>query len=159
MSSHLNKRDFHSTYFCAIGKRRPIPNALDVTLIPGAAYHYRVGISNKVGVVYSADQTFAVPALFASGDANGDGIVDLHELNSALSNYWATTTVYMTNPATLGGGGFQFAITNVAGWQLGVQGSSDLLTWTNLPSAVPVFQFIDPAGGAASNRFYRLHPR
>jgi len=130
------------------------------SLIPGVTYHYRVGISNNAALVYSADQTFTVPALFASGDANGDGIVDLHELNSALSNYWATAAVYMSNPARLGGGGaFQFAITNVAGWQLGVQGSSDLVTWTNLPTAVPVFQFIDPAGGAASNRFYRLHPR
>src|SRR5262245_41853419 len=27
----------HSVYFCAIGKRRPIPNALVVTFSPGAA--------------------------------------------------------------------------------------------------------------------------
>jgi hypothetical protein len=63
----------------------------------------------------------------------------------------------MTNPAVLGGGSFQFAVTNVPGWGLGVQVSRDLITWTNLPtSAFPVFQFQDPDGGSSSQRFYRL---
>jgi hypothetical protein len=54
---------------------------------------------------------------------------------------------------------FQFAITNAVGWDLGVQGSSDVITWTNLPTgAFPVYQFLDPSG-TSSNRFYRLRAR
>jgi len=77
-----------------------------------------------------------------------------------LANYWASSQwVYMTNPANLGGGFFQFALTNATGWNFSVLASSDLVDWTNLPDpAYPVYQFYD--GEAASNapsRFYRLH--
>ena len=129
-------------------------------LIPGVTYYCRPAASNNLGVTCGPDQTFTVPALFANGDSNGDGVVDLTELNSALSNYWSGSSLYMTNPAVLGGGAFQFALTNVAGWQLGVEVSPDLVTWTNLPTgAFPVFQFLDPDGATSSHRFYRLRSR
>jgi len=126
-------------------------------LIPGVTYHYRAAASNALGIVYGQDETFTIPSLFAGGDVNGDGVVDVNELNGALSNYWSASSLYMTNPAVLGGGAFQFAVTNVTGWRLGVQVSPDLVIWTNLPTgAFPVFQFLDPSGGTSVQRFYRL---
>ena len=94
-----------------------------------------------------------------AGDLNGDGIVDQDELNAVLANYWASNrSLYMTNPISLGGGYFQFALTNVTGWNFTVLASSNLVDWTSLPGAAyPVYQFYDPA--AASNapvRMYRL---
>jgi hypothetical protein len=94
-----------------------------------------------------------------AGDLNGDGIVDQEELNAVLANYWASSPwLYMTNPASLGGGFFQFALTNATGWNFTVMASSNLVDWTTLPGpAYPVYQFYDPE--AASNapvRVYRL---
>ena len=76
-----------------------------------------------------------------------------------LANYWASSQwVYMTNPASLGGGTFQFALTNVTGWNFTVLASTNLVDWAPLPGpAYLVHQFYDPA--AASNapvRAYRL---
>jgi phospholipase C len=113
------------------------------------------------GITYSNSLTstclgtnYAIP-----GDLNGDGIVDQDELNAVLASYWAHSQwVYMSNALSLGGGVFQFALTNASAWNFTVLASSNLVDWTNLPGpAHPVFQFFDP--GAASNapsRFYRL---
>ncbi len=95
-----------------------------------------------------------------AGDLNGDGIVDQVELDAVLANYWASSQwVYMINPAVLGAGFFQFALTNATGWNFTVLASTNLVDWTTLPSpANPVYQFYD--GEADSNapaRFYRLH--
>jgi uncharacterized repeat protein (TIGR01451 family) len=98
-------------------------------------------------------------AYAVAGDLNGDGIVDQGELDAVLANYWASSQwVYMTNPATLGRGFFQFALTNATSWNFTVLASSNAVDWTSLPGpAYPVYQFYDPA--AASNapmRVYRL---
>jgi hypothetical protein len=94
-----------------------------------------------------------------AGDLNGDGIVDQEELNAVLANYWTSSPwLHMTNPASLGDGFFQFALTNATGWNFTVMASSNLVDWTTLPGpAYPVYQFYDPE--AASNapvRVYRL---
>ena len=126
------------------------------TLLPGATYHYRVGASNSVGAGFGTDQAFSVPLAFIPGDLNGDGVVSVDELNQALSNHWSQASVYMTNPATLGGGVFQFGLTNLTGWNFNVQVSTNLIDWTNLPTSVsPVYQFLDPEATNAG-RVYRL---
>lgn len=119
-------------------------------------YHYRMVASNSAGVTFGADQTFnSINVL--GGDGNNDGVVDHSEVNRALSNYWAQSSVYMTNPTKLAGGLFQFGLTNLAGWNLNVQGSANLITWTNLPTlAAPVYQFGDPEATNAPMRYYRL---
>jgi hypothetical protein len=94
-----------------------------------------------------------------AGDLNGDGIVDQSELNAVLANYWLHSPwIYMTNPASLGGGMFQFALTNASAWNFTVLVSSNLADWTDLPGpAYPVYQFFDPeAASNAPMRAYRL---
>jgi len=86
-------------------------------LMPGLTYHFRIAATNSLGVTYGSDRTFTVPLLFAPGDLNGDGIVSQRELDTVLSNYWPHSDwLQMTNPASLGGGLFQFALTNAGGW-------------------------------------------
>lgn len=103
---------------------------------------------------------YAVGLLKASiadlgGNTGNTGSVT--DVNSAIANYFATSTTYLTNPDALGAGWFQLGITNLVGWKLGVQASSDLVTWTNLPTAaMPVYQFNDPAAASAQQRFYRF---
>lgn len=92
------------------------------------------------------------------GDTNGDGIVDQAELNVVLANYWAHSPwVYMTNAARLCDGRFQFELTNASAWNFTVLVTTNLMDWTNLPGpAYPVYQFRDPEGTNAPQRFYRL---
>ncbi len=92
------------------------------------------------------------------GDLNGDGIVDQYEINAALTIYWAQQQpVSMTNPVKQSDGFFQFALTNLTGWNYSVLVSSNQVDWTELGPARPVFQFVDPAAGTgATARFYRL---
>jgi hypothetical protein len=120
-----------------------------------------LGISPD-GVIVSNSVTATCPGTNSYpvlGDLNGDSIVDQEELNIVLSNYWAHSAwVYMTNPASLRSGFFQFALTNATAWSFTVLVSTNFVDWTNLPAlAYPVYQFFDP--GAASNapaRYYRL---
>jgi hypothetical protein len=127
-------------------------------LVPGSTYHFRVAASNSLGVAYGPDQTFTVPTLLVAGDLNGDGRVNESELDNVLSNYWLTSTsLMMTNPSTLGGGLFQFALTNVSGWNMSVFASTNMTDWELLPApARPVWQFLDPAYTNLPKRFYRL---
>jgi hypothetical protein len=64
----------------------------------------------------------------------------------------------MTNPGHLGGGLFQFALTNnLTGWNLSVFASTNLTDWVLLPApAKPVWQFLDLAHTNSQQRFYRL---
>jgi hypothetical protein len=79
------------------------------------------------------------------------------QVNNVLSNYFANSTDYMINPDVLGGNKYQMAVDNLIGWNLLVQASSDLVTWTNLPTAaIPMYQFLDPGATNAQQRFYRL---
>ena len=92
-------------------------------------------------------------------DLNGDGIVDQSELNAVLANYWLHSPwIYMTNATSLGGGMFQFALTNASAWNFTVLGSSNFTDWTSLPGpAYPVYQFFDPeAASNATMRVYRM---
>ena len=128
-------------------------------LMPGATYHYRAAASNSLGVSYSSDQTFAVPAS-ALGDLNRDGRVDSSELGVVQSNYWVTSSpLVMTSPRVLGGV-FQFGLTNEAGWDFTMLATTNLNTplalWTNIGPAVPVWQFHDAAASNQPQRFYRL---
>ncbi len=127
-------------------------------LVPGATYHFRVAASNSMGQVYGPDRAFTVPLIFAAGDFNGDGHVDQKELDGVFSNYWqSSASVVMTNPATVGGGLFQFALTNFSGWNFSVFASTNLSDWELLPSpARPVLQFLDPASTNSPQRFYRI---
>jgi hypothetical protein len=92
------------------------------------------------------------------GDFNGDGVVDLNELNIVLTNYLSRAGLTMANPVKLDGGRFQFVLTNAIGWTFTVQASSDLRSWTNLPDpASAVFQIFDPAAATnAPSRYYKL---
>ena len=113
-----------------------------------------VFVSNSVTTACSGTNSLPVP-----GDLNGDSIVDQEELGIVLSNYWAhSASVYMTNPASLRGGIFQFALTNTSAWNFTVLVSTNFLDWTNLPGpAYPVYQFFDPdAASNAPSRYYRL---
>ena len=93
----------------------------------------------------------------APGDLNGDGVVDQSELNTVLSNYWPNSGwLQMTNPMKLSDGSFQFALTNANSWDLSVLVSSNLIDWDFLGPAFPVYQFYDPQGTNAPDRFYRL---
>lgn len=54
-------------------------------LPPGVTIHYRLVTVNTGGTTYGSDQTLTTPAFFAPGDANGDGVVDLDEVNAVLA--------------------------------------------------------------------------
>jgi hypothetical protein len=92
------------------------------------------------------------------GGGTGTGIGNtVTEINTAIAKYFASSTNIITNPISLGKGAFQLGIDNLIGWNLGVQVSSDLVTWTNLPTgALPVYQFVDPDATNVQKRFYRL---
>jgi hypothetical protein len=53
-------------------------------LAPGLTYHYRVVVTSPAGTTYSADQTLTTTRV---GDLNGDGKVDLNELNQVIQSY------------------------------------------------------------------------
>ena len=116
--------------------------------------------SDFFGNTYTAFATASCPGTNYAvlGDLNGDGIVDQNELNQVLANYWAHAPgLYMTNPAALCNGYFQFALTNVTGWNFTVLVSTNFTDWTNLPgAATPLYQFLNPQGTNSPVRFYRL---
>ncbi len=126
-------------------------------LLPGHVYHYRFVATNATGATYGPDQTFTTAQFFAVGDLNGDGTVGQDELNSAFGNYWQDNPTVITNSLGLGHTSVQLAVTNTIGWDLTVQMSTNMATWTNLSSrAVPVFQFTDPTATGSATRVYRL---
>ncbi len=116
-----------------------------------------IGVSDGVSVT---TRGFGLSVGLPPGDANGDGVINDNELNGALAAYFANSGLLMTNATKLNDGFFEFGLTNLAGWNLNVEVSSDLVIWTNLPtSALPVYQFLDAAATNAPNRYYRLRPQ
>lgn len=160
---------------------QPAPNTVvfgPATLAPGDgatfSASYSVGVCGcaaktdtltATGVTLNGDAytntlttSCATATVVTPGDTNGDGIVDQSELNAVLANYWGNSQwIYMTNPATLGGGNFQFALTNASAWNFTVLVTTNFADWTNLPGpANPVYQFHDPDATNAPQRYYRL---
>ena len=117
------------------------------------------GIPDSGGPMLSsgADQTFRMPEFFARGDADGDGAVDPDELDAVYANYWRSNPSVISNTFGLGQTNVQLDVENALGWDLTVQVSEDLLTWSNLPArAVPVYPFADPDAPSHPDRMYRL---
>jgi hypothetical protein len=124
-------------------------------LLDGSTYYWLAVASNAAGITLSATQTLSAPLMYLAGDLNHDGVVSSNEVNAVLDNYYSAT--YMTNPAVGPNGLFQFSITGPSGFGLQVQGSSDLITWSNLPNAAfPIFEFLDPDATNSLHRYYRL---
>jgi hypothetical protein len=136
-----------------------VPVSLVLSNLPaGPTYHYRLVATSPAGTTYGPDQVLSTSQLYIPGDGNADGIVDQTELNAVLANYWAHCPwLAMTNPASLGGGVFQFTLTNTSAWNFSVLTSTNLKDWMDLPiRAYPVYQFFDPEATGHSPRFYRL---
>ena len=133
-------------------------NLLVSGLLGGPTYHLRAVATSASGTSYGGDQVLTTTPFLLAGDEDGDGVVSGSEANAVLLNYFSgASATIMTNPATLGGGYFQFGITNLLGWGLEVQASSDLSSWSNVPAAAfPVYQFLDPDATNAAHRYYRL---
>jgi Leucine-rich repeat (LRR) protein len=126
-------------------------------IVPGVLYHYRAVATNSLGVATSADQSFQLPPLYVPGDSNGDGMISQNELNIVLANYWPNSPwLAMTNTTGLGSTTVQFALTNANNWDFSVLVSTNLKDWRLIGSALPVYQFSDPAATNAPKRFYRL---
>ncbi len=133
-------------------------SATVANLVPGYTYHYRLVSTSAAGTSYGPDQTFSTANPLNLGDINGDAMVDQSELDAVLANYWPYCPwLYMTNAVSLGGGVFEFSLTNATAWNFTVMASTNLVDWTNLPApALPVYQFIDPEATNQPQRSYRL---
>jgi hypothetical protein len=77
--------------------------------------------------VFGPDNIFYTDPAVLIGDVNGDGQISGSEAGNIISNYFFASQVVLTNPATLGGGNFQFGLA-IPGWSFTVQASSDLVT-------------------------------
>jgi hypothetical protein len=127
-------------------------------LQPSTYYHFRSVLTSSTATNYSLDSLFYTDPNIIVGDLNGTGIITASEISGLLGDYFDTLSpVAMTNASTAGGGLFNFAITNLPGWSFNVQVSSDLVTWSNLPTAAaPYYQFEDPQATNSTVRYYRL---
>lgn len=135
-----------------------VPTDIQIAgLAPGLTYHFRMTATNEAGEDACADQTFSTPEFFARGDVDGDGAVGPDELAAVYANYWQSNPSVISNSFGLGETNVLLEIENALGWDLSVQASDDLLTWSNLPiRAVPVFRFDDPDATNHPSRTYRL---
>ena len=101
-----------------------------------------------------------MPAIFAPGDANGDGVVDQAELDATLANYWPTSPwLYLTNVAGLGGENVTFALSNSTAGAYSVLMSTNLVDWEFLGPAWSALEFYDPGAMNPPPRYYRLSPQ
>ena len=127
-----------------------------VDLYPGVVYHYSLVMDLSSGVYRTPVQTFALPDLHKTGDANGDGIVDEPEANTVLSNYFQTSPwLYMTNVAGMRGNHVIFSLSNSMAGTFGVEYSSNLSDWLLLGLATPRYEFSD-TNAPSQQRYYRL---
>jgi hypothetical protein len=136
----------------------PVPFSVILNnLASGVTYHYRIVVTNDLGIFYGDDQTLTVPSLYRPGDQNGDDVVDQSELNRVLQSYWAQSPPQMTGLTGLGRGAFQFGLSNAVGLDFSVLASTNLMDWQVLSNAVlPQYQFTDPNAAKYPQRFYRL---
>jgi hypothetical protein len=128
-----------------------------VAFNPGNAVVWSVAFSNVLGTFSTPDQILLVRSSGIAGDLNGDGIVSQGELDQVYSNYLANSPfLLMTNVAGLGGTNVTFSLSNSLAGAYTVQYSTDLVTWSNLGPATPLYQFIDTNAPALPLRYYRL---
>lgn len=74
-----------------------------------------------------------------------------------LANYWPYDPwLLMTDTAGLGGTNVQLALPNPTAWNFTVGVTTNLMDWTPLGPAYPIYQFGDPAATNAPQRYYRL---
>jgi hypothetical protein len=126
-------------------------------LQPATYYHFRGVVTNGATSVYSPDTVLYTDPTILIGDLTGSGQISGSEAGMVLSNYFVSSGLVLTNPASLGGGNFQFGLGAISGWSFNVQASSDLTTWSNLPtSATPFYEFFDPEATNSPYRFYRV---
>lgn len=65
--------------------------------------------------------------------------------------------IQVRNATSSAGGLFQFALTNINGWNMRVFASTNLTDWELLSApARPVWQFLDSAYTNSPQHFYRL---
>jgi hypothetical protein len=127
------------------------------SLMQGVLYHWRVVASNSHGVTTSPDQLLSIPALYAPGDFNGNGVVEPDELAAVYAGYWQDHPTLITNTLGLGSPSVQLEVADSLGWDLTAMVSTDMVNWTNLPvRAQPVFHLVDPGATNDINRYYRL---
>jgi hypothetical protein len=133
------------------------------------------------GSTFAAEQSFTMNSVLTppngiavSGDVNGNGIVDLNELNGVLGNYnggvidqaaldaileryWPNSPwLLMTNMAGLGGTNVTFSLTNSLAGAFSVEYSTNLIDWNLLGPATPRYQFTDLNAPSLPQRYYRL---
>jgi hypothetical protein len=91
-----------------------------------------------------------------TGDLNGNGVLDESELNSVLTNYYATSPfLQMTNVLGLGESNVTFAVTNFTANSFSVEYSINLTNWYLLGPATPRYGFTD-TNTPGPQRYYRL---
>jgi hypothetical protein len=130
---------------------------LTITPATGQGGSAAITLSVWDGVSFGV-QSFVLSVGVSSGGNNGNGVVDQSELDAVLANYWPNTFITMTNVTSLGGGVFEFGLTNTAAWNFTVMSSPDYVNWQALSNqAHVVFRFCDPtATNGSSMKFYRL---
>ena len=137
-------------------------NASLTDLAPGLAWHYRWVAVNYFSTTYSPDQTVTVgtPGGGVSGilgDADGNGVVSLSELDRVYANYVTNSPwLYMTNMAGLGGTNVTFSLSNSVLGAYSIQYSTNLVNWYYLGPATPRYLVTDTNAPALPQRYYRL---
>lgn len=139
------------------GRTHILVNHTSDDLLPSATYYYLVVATNALGAVFSRAQRLTVPALFAPGDKNDDGVVDRAELDSVLVNYWLDSPwLQTTNAAGLGGTHVTFSLTNSVADAFSIEFTTNFADWHYLGPATPRYGFTDTNAPALPQRFYRL---
>jgi len=135
----------------------PVSTTADISR--GYEFYWNAVAINVMGSTSTATMSDFTPAFATDvpGDLNGDGVVSQSELNQVYASYLATSPyLLITNAVGLGQSNVNLAISNGLVLTYTVQVSSNLLTWTNLGPALPLYNFTDTNAPAAPQRYYRL---
>ena len=131
----------------------PFPAGLS-NLPYGVSFHYRLVLSNALGIAYGPDQLASGP-FFPPGDADFNGVVDGAELGTVLSNYWPQSGwLEITNAYGNPGAQMTMLVDAPAAERFSVEYTTNFTTWTRLTNTTPAQVFTDPSG--STQRFYRL---